>query len=84
MAPWSRPRPGAIAGRPSRSLERGVALSLTALAVVLHVEFARHAGGLWRDEVNTVELAASPSLAELSRSLRYDGYPIAAPLLVRA
>jgi len=84
MAPWTRPRPGAIAGRPSRSLEPGVALSLTALAVVLHVEFARHAGGLWRDEVNTVELAASPSLAELSRSLRYDGYPIAAPLLVRA
>lgn len=61
-----------------------MALLLTALAVVLHFQFARHAGGLWRDEVNTVELASSPSLADLSRSLRYDGYPIAAPLLVRA
>ena len=84
MAPSSRPRPGAAAVPPGRLLERGVALLLTALAVALHLEFARHAGGLWRDEVNTVALASSPSLAELSRSLRYDGYPVAAPLLVRA
>ena len=52
---------------------------LTAVIVCLHVVFWQHAGALWRDEVNSVNLAQSPSFAALS----HDTFPILQPLLVK-
>ncbi len=58
-------------------IELGLALLLTALAVVLHLRYATHAGALWRDEVNSVEIAALPSLGEMWNNLQFDSFPIA-------
>lgn len=52
---------------------------LIAAAVGLHVIFLIHAGGLWRDEVNLVNLATAPSISSLTN----DSFPVLMPLLVR-
>ncbi len=56
------------------------ALVITLAAVWLHLTFLTHFGGLWRDEVNLVNLSGFNSLA----ALRNDSFPILMPLLVRA
>lgn len=69
------------------SLDRAellVVLGLSALAVVLHFAFFRHAGGLWRDEANTMNLATLPTLADIYKNLQFDSFPLAWPLLLRA
>jgi hypothetical protein len=48
-------------------------------AICLHAAFLRHAGGLWRDEVNTVNLAGLDSLGEMAN----DSFPILMALGVR-
>jgi hypothetical protein len=58
------------------------ALSLT--WIIFHLRFFLHAGGLWRDEVNSVNLANSPTLAELWRNIEYDSFPILWHLVLRA
>jgi len=53
------------------------AVLLTALvATALHIRFVTHVGGLWRDETNSVNLAALPSFAEVLHLLDYDSFPI--------
>jgi hypothetical protein len=54
------------------------AILLTAAAVVLHFHFWSHIGGLWRDEVNQVNVSAKHSFAEMEK----DSFPILMPLLV--
>jgi hypothetical protein len=56
-----------------------LALLITFVVVGLHLHFWQQAGGLWRDEVNLVNLAASPTLADMMR----DSFPILMPLLVK-
>jgi hypothetical protein len=57
-----------------------LAAALVTLAIgALHVFFLFHAGGLWRDEVNVVNLAGSHSLVFMAR----DSFPILMPLLVK-
>lgn len=60
-------------------IEWFAAVLVTAAILWLHIHFWRNAGGLWRDEVNTVNLAMSPSLADLS----HDSFPILMPLSVK-
>src|SRR5207247_11182157 len=60
-----------------------VALAASALALLFHVVFMLHAGALWRDEVNTAQFAAFPSLAELWSSLKYDSFPLVSTLMLR-
>jgi uncharacterized membrane protein len=48
----------------------------TLLAVYLHVVFAMHAGALWRDEVNSLELATVRTFSELWTNLDYDSFPV--------
>jgi hypothetical protein len=55
-----------------------VAVLLTAAAVALHFHFWLHIGGLWRDEVNEVNISARHSLAEMEK----DSFPLTMPLLV--
>jgi len=59
------------------------AILLTALIVVLHFTVLGNAGALWRDETNSVNLAAKPSIAEIWQNLEYDSSPIFASLVLR-
>lgn len=54
------------------------ALFIAAVALALHVRFLNHAGGLWRDEVNLVNLAGHSALADFAR----DSFPVLMPLTV--
>ena len=54
------------------------ALFLAAVALALHVRFLNHAGGLWRDEVNLVNLAGHAALADFA----HDSFPVLMPLTV--
>ena len=56
--------------------EWAAALLLTAVIVALHFYFWLHVGGLWRDEVNSVNLAGSHSLAAMEK----DSFPLLMPL----
>ena len=55
------------------------AILLTAIIAGFHFYFLLHAGGFWRDEVNLINLAHSPSLA----AMKQDSFPVLMPLLVR-
>jgi Dolichyl-phosphate-mannose-protein mannosyltransferase len=52
-----------------------LALIGTLLAACLHVIFAFRAGSLWRDEVNTLNLATVPTFSEMWANLDYDSIP---------
>ena len=53
-----------------------VAVAVLALLVTtLHIRFVTNVGGLWRDEVNSVNLATLPSFAEMWRVLDFDSFP---------
>jgi hypothetical protein len=52
-------------------------LVLTAGLGVLHVLYLRHAGALWRDEVNSVNVAALPSFDAVFAHSHLDSFPIA-------
>jgi hypothetical protein len=69
----------ALAGRVATIL----AVIGTLLAVILHVVFGWHAGALWRDEVNSLELATVKTLAELWQNLDYDSFPALFFLVLR-
>lgn len=47
---------------------------------MLHVVFLRSAGALWRDELQSVDVALSPSIV---RNLHFDSFTILWPLLLR-
>jgi hypothetical protein len=68
--------------RPTAVQAAGTALILW--AIVLHAVFFASAGGLWRDEVNSVNQANLASWRELGRSLQYDSFPLLYPALLRA
>jgi hypothetical protein len=55
-----------------------LAASITLLAVWLHIFFLFHAGGFWRDEVNSINLAGSHSLGDMAK----DSFPVLMPLLI--
>jgi hypothetical protein len=57
---------------------------LLGLLLGLHITLLLNAGGLWRDEVNTVRVANMPGLGEAWKNLQYDSFPILWFLLVRA
>ena len=59
--------------------EMAAALLLSLVALGLHLVFLNHPGGLWRDEVNTVNLAGHSSLGNMAK----DSFPVLMPLLVR-
>ncbi len=64
----------------SRTRTEWLAAALVAVAVLwLHFHFWQNAGALWRDEVNTVNLAQNPSFAALT----HDSFPVLMPLSVK-
>ncbi len=52
-----------------------IAVIGTLIASVLHVVFGMQAGALWRDEVNSLELASVRTLSEMWMNLDYDSFP---------
>jgi hypothetical protein len=61
-----------------------IAALVTLFATYLHVLFLLNAGGLWRDEVDLVQLSLLPSFSEVWQSLPHDSCPIVMHLAVRA
>jgi hypothetical protein len=71
--------PGALAGSATRltldRLELGAAVVMALGACLLHLEFWRRAGGLWRDEVVSFNVAMQPTLGAVHDAARYDSFP---------
>ncbi len=61
---------------PAAKAEWLVATFITVAIFWLHLHFWQNAGGLWRDEVNTVNLAQNPSFTALA----HDSFPVFLPL----
>jgi hypothetical protein len=68
----------------ARRLEWLVAALLLAGLVGMHVEYSRHAGGLWRDEAHTARMAKETSLAEFRFAHERDSFPVLSTLVLRA
>ena len=65
------------------SAETATAVALLLVAAGLHFRVWFHAGPLWRDEINSVNLVQLP-LAEIWRNLQYDSFPLLWFLLLKA
>lgn len=68
--------------RATERLPVAIGVVLTLAIVALSVEFQRWAGPLWRDEVNSVNLAQLPSLYEVYANSHLDSFPTAWVLLL--
>lgn len=76
---------GQDSGRDALARAEGLVAGLAAAAAgALSLWSARHAGAFFRDEVNSLEVAASPSLAEFWRLLEFESAPALWLLLLRA
>ena len=64
--------------------EWAAALTLTAAVVALAAFRMLHAGGLWRDEAGSAQLAAMPSLREALALYQYESFPPPFVIAVRA
>ncbi|HLW36630.1 MAG TPA: hypothetical protein VKS98_13330 [Chthoniobacterales bacterium] len=60
-----------------------MAIVLSLLVVFLLVVRATHAGALWRDECDSLELARMPGLADIVHNLKFTSFPILFPITVR-
>lgn len=83
----NRPRGQSPSAAPFITIERAalvVGLLLTLGLVALHLQYHRHAGALWRDEVTSVNVASMPTPAEVFASVPYDSFPMAWTTLLYA
>ena len=60
---------------PVAKVAGGVALFSTLLIIYLHFVFGMHAGALWRDEVNSLEVATMRTFTEMWSNLCFDSFP---------
>jgi hypothetical protein len=60
---------------PVARIAGGIALFSTFLIVFLHAVFGLHAGALWRDEVNSLEIATMRTLGEMWSNFCHDSFP---------
>ncbi len=67
-----------------RWVEYGVALLATLLVLADYAVFLAHVGALWRDEVNSVNLASTPTLFGMFRLAEFDSFPLLWTLALRA
>jgi len=68
---------------PKLGIETVAALASTAFSAILLILTAIHAGPLWRDEANTLNLAQMPSPNELWDNMSCESFPPLWPLLLR-
>src|SRR5213075_1264230 len=60
-----------------------VAILLSAAVLFVFFVRATHAGGLWRDECDSVELARLPTFADVLHNLKFTSFPILFPTTIR-
>src|ERR1044071_5927637 len=63
--------------------EYGIAIVLTVAVLFLSITAAMYRGGLWRDEVNSVEIASQPTLGAMWSLRAYDSCPELYHLILR-
>jgi hypothetical protein len=63
--------------------EMAMLFALIAAWILFHVRFFLHAGALWRDEVNSVDLCNSAHISDIWNNLEYDSFPMLWHLLLR-
>lgn len=68
---------------PATKVAGGVALFSTLLSIYLHIVFGMHAGALWRDEVNSLEIATMRTFTEMWSNLCFDSFPALYFLVLR-
>jgi hypothetical protein len=66
-----------------RKVEALAAGAITLVAAAMHLLAMTSAGGLWRDESNTIGLVTLPSLADVWKNLQYDSFPFLWLLILR-
>ena len=62
--------------RTIHKMETVIGLLVTLLLVVVHFKVMMYAGPLWRDEINTVNLAMEPSFSKIWAMKEYDSFPL--------
>ncbi len=68
---------------PKPGTETAAALIGTAFSAILLVLTAMNSGPLWRDEINTLNLARMPLLEDIWHNLQFESCPLLWPMLVR-
>src|SRR5271163_2440503 len=66
-----------------RKAEWTLALTMTLLAICMHLIFLGHAGGFWREEVGSIRLASRPGISAVWDYLFYDSFPAFWGLVLR-
>ncbi|PYK84348.1 MAG: hypothetical protein DME41_03180 [Verrucomicrobia bacterium] len=66
-----------------RYAERIVAILLSATVLFLLIVRSTHAGGLWRDECDSLQLARLPTFADVLLNLKFTSFPILFPTTIR-
>ena len=61
-----------------------VAILLSSLILFLLAVRTMHAGPLWRDECDAVQLAEMPRFADVLANLKYSSFPVLFPAILRA
>ena len=64
-------------------VETAGGILLLLMVVVFHALMMIYSGALWRDEVNTFNMASMSSLGEIIKNMEYDSFPILWFLIVR-
>src|SRR4051812_25857053 len=65
-------------------LEWATAALLSLMVLVLLVVRATHAGALWRDECDALQLARMPTFRDVVENMKFTSFPILFPACVRA
>jgi hypothetical protein len=66
-----------------RWCEFGLCAAMTAYLIACHFVFLEHRGGLWRDEVQIVNLGLSPTFTDFWKDLAIDTFPALWPAVVK-
>jgi len=67
----------------NRRAQWAIGLILTILIIYLHITFMQSAGAFWRDEINSLQLAAMPSISGIWAKLQLDSFPLLSTLVLR-
>ncbi len=59
-------------------------VGVSLLVAFFHIVYFTHAGGLWRDEVTSVNVASSPTVGEMWHLRDFDSFPFLWHLILRA
>ncbi|HTL31227.1 MAG TPA: hypothetical protein VL282_18490, partial [Tepidisphaeraceae bacterium] len=75
--------PGDRRAQSARRIELWLCVAVTLIVAFFHVTYFTHAGGLWRDEVTSVNVASSPTVGEMWRLRDFDSFPFLWPMILR-